>query len=99
MAKYIITNKAVDDLTNIWDYTYEVWSENQADKYYNELLEDCQTLADNQNYGKNYDEISLEIFGYKSGQHILFYRKLSEEEIEIIRFLHSHMDLKNRIQE
>ena len=99
MAKYIITNKAVDDLTNIWDYTYEVWSENQADKYYNELLEDCQTLTDNQNYGKNYDEISLEIFGYKSGQHILFYRKLSEEEIEIIRFLHSHMDLKNRIQE
>jgi toxin ParE1/3/4 len=99
MAKYIITNKAVDDLTNIWDYTYEVWSENQADKYYNELLEDCQTLADNQNYGKNYDEISLEIFGYKSGQHILFYRKLSEEEIEIIRFLHSCMDLKNRIQE
>lgn len=99
MAKYIITNKAVDDLTNIWDYTYEVWSENQADKYYNELLEDCQTLTDNQNYGKNYDEISLEIFGYKSGQHILFYRKLSEKEIEITRFLHSHMDLKNRIQE
>ena len=99
MAKYIITNKAVDDLTNIWDYTYEVWSENQADKYYNELLEDCQTLTDNQNYGKNYDEISLEIFGYKSGQHILFYRKLSEKEIEITRFLDSHMDLKNRIQE
>jgi len=99
MAKYIITNKAVDDLTKIWDYTYEVWSENQADKYYNELLEVCQTLAENQDYGKNYDEISLEIFGYISGQHIIFYRKLSEKEIEITRFLHSRMDLKNRIQE
>lgn len=52
MANYIITNKAVDDLTKIWDYTYEVWSENQADKYYNELLEVCQTLAENQDYGK-----------------------------------------------
>lgn len=99
MAKYIITNKAVDDLTKIWDYTYEVWSENQADKYYNELLEDCKTLAENQDYGKNYEEISLEIFGYKSGQHIIFYRKLSAKEIEITRFLHSRMDLKNKIQE
>lgn len=99
MAKYFITNKAVDDLTKIWDYTYEVWSENKADKYYYELLEVCQTLAENQDYGKNYDEISLEIFGFKSGQHIIFYRKLSETEIEITRFLHSRMDLKNRIQE
>ncbi len=99
MAKYSITNKAVDDLTKIWDYTYEVWSENQADKYYTELLEDCQLLAENQNYGKNYDEISIEIFGYKSGQHIIFYRILSEKKIEITRFLHSRMDLKNRIQE
>jgi toxin ParE1/3/4 len=99
MAKYSITNKAVDDLTKIWDYTYEVWSENQADKYYTELLGDCQLLAENQNYGKNYDEISMEIFGYKSGQHIIFYRILSEKEIEITRFLHSRMDLKNRIQE
>lgn len=99
MAKYSITNKAVDDLTKIWDYTYEVWSENQADKYYTELLGDCQLLAENQNYGKNYDEISMEIFGYKSGQHIIFYRILSEKEIEITRFLHSRMDLKSRIQE
>ena len=99
MAKYVITNKAVEDLTTIWDYTFEVWSENQADKYYHELLEACQTLAENQDYGKNYEEISLEIFGYKSGQHIIFYRKISEKEIEITRFLHLRMDLKNRIQE
>lgn len=41
MANYILTNKAVEDLTKIWDYTYEVWCENQTDKYYNELLEVC----------------------------------------------------------
>jgi toxin ParE1/3/4 len=99
MAKFSITNKAVDDLTKIWYYTYEVWSENQADNYYYELLEACQTLAENQDFGKNYDEVNLEIFGYKSGQHIIFYRKLSDKEIEITRFLHSRMDLKNRIQE
>lgn len=99
MAKYYLTNKAVEDLTKIWEYTYEFWSENQADKYYAELLEASQIVAENQAYGKNYDEIDTIVFGYKSGQHILFYRKLSEQEIEIIRFLHSSMDLKNRIQE
>jgi toxin ParE1/3/4 len=99
MAKYKLTNKAVEDLSIIWDYTYEVWSENQADKYYLELIEDCQVLAENQNLGKNYNEISSEIFGYKSGQHLIFYRILNENEIEITRFLHSRMDLKNRILE
>lgn len=99
MAKYVITNKAVEDLSTTWEYTFEVWSENQADKYYKELIDACQTLADNRDFGKNYLEISAEIFGYKSGQHIIFYRKLNDNEIEITRFLHSRMDLKNRIQE
>ena len=31
MANYFLTNKAVDDLSKIWDYSYEVWSENQAE--------------------------------------------------------------------
>lgn len=99
MAKYHLTNKAVDDLSEIWDYTYEVWSENQADKYYYELLEDCKELSENYILGRNYIEIEKEIFGYLSGQHIIFYRIINEKEIEIIRFLHASMDLKNRIQE
>ena len=99
MSKYFLSNKAVDDLSKIWDYTYEVRSENQADKYYYELLEDCEELSEYQNLGRNYIEIDLEIYGFKSGQHIIFYRILNKEEIEIIRFLHSRMDLKNRIEE
>ena len=99
MAKYILTNNAVEDLSKIWDYTYEVWSENQADKYYFELLGDCQELAENQSLGKNYNEIEKNIFGYQSGQHLIFYRISNNTKIEIIRILHSRMDLKNRIQE
>lgn len=99
MANYFLTNKAVDDLSNIWNYTYEVWSENQDDKYYYELLNDCQELAENKTLGKNFDQIIEEIFGYQSGQHLIFYRILNATEIEITRILHSRMDLKNRIQE
>ena len=99
MSKYVLSNKAVDDLSKIWDYTYEVRSESQADKYYYELLDDCQVLSENQNFGRNYIEIDVEIYSYKSGQHIIFYRTMNENKIEIIRFLHSRMDLKSRIQE
>ena len=99
MANYFLTHKAVEDLSKIWEYSSEVWSEQQADKYYFELLADCQELAENQNLGKNYAEINTAIFGYKSGQHLLFYRIINASTIEISRILHSTMDLKNRIQE
>jgi toxin ParE1/3/4 len=99
MAKYQLTNKAVEDLSQIWDYTSEVWSEHQADKYYFELLEDCQELAENQSLGKNYSEIDNDVFGFKSGQHIILFRRFNESNIEVSRFLHVRMDLKNRMQE
>lgn len=99
MAKYDLTNEAVDDLTNIWDYTFEKWSEKQADTYYKMLLENCQLIANNPNIGKNYDEIKDELFGLKANRHIIFYRKFSDKPIEITRVLHERMDLKNRLDE
>ena len=61
MAKYLLTNKAVEDLSKIWDYTYEVWSENQADKYYELLIEACQEISKSPDIGKNYDERLLNL--------------------------------------
>lgn len=99
MASYILTNKAVTDLSAIWEYTVDTWSERQADKYYFRLLDSCQDLADGKVRGKSYPEINPEILEFRAGQHILFYRKLSATKIEIARILYAQMDLKNRIQE
>lgn len=100
MAKYKLTNKAVEDLTGIWEYTVEKWSEKQADKYYEMLLENCQEIANDPNVGKNYAGIKNELFGVKANRHIIFYRKsINEEPIEITRILHVRMDLKNRMNE
>lgn len=85
-------------MSKIWDYTFEVWSETQADKYYYMLFDFFQELADGEVAGKNYSEVSLDIVGFKSGQHIIFYRKLNDNRIEIARVLHSRMDLRNRLQ-
>ncbi len=58
MAEYKLTNKAVEDLSKIWDYTFEVWSEKQADKYFDSLISNCQEIAGNPDLGKNYEGIS-----------------------------------------
>jgi toxin ParE1/3/4 len=99
MGSYSLTNKAVQDLSSIWEYTVNTWSERQADKYYFMLLDSCQDIADGKVAGKNYPEISIEIFGFNAGQHILFYRKLGIGKVEVARILHAQMDLKNKIQE
>ncbi|MBY0425549.1 MAG: type II toxin-antitoxin system RelE/ParE family toxin, partial [Cytophagales bacterium] len=76
MANYVFSRKAIEDLTNIWEYTYEVWSENQADAYYKLLIEACEVIAEKPANGKIYKEISDDLLGYKIGRHIIFYRKV-----------------------
>lgn len=99
MAEFKLTNNAVEDLSIIWDYTFEVWSERQADKYYESLISNCQEIADNPNLGKNYDGITQNLLGIKTNRHIIFYRTLNENYVEITRILHERMDLKMRITE
>jgi toxin ParE1/3/4 len=99
MARYRFTNKAVDDLTQIWKYTSNKWSENQADIYYLMLIENCREIAFNPDLGKSYSEIGKGLSGFRSGRHIIFYSRIDEDLIEIIRILHEQMDLKSRIKE
>lgn len=96
MAKYYLTNQAVKDLDDIWNYTFDEWSENQADKYYLLLLNSCQEIAENPDFGKKYNNVTDRLLGYKSNKHIIFYRIISNDEIEVIRILHGRMDLKSK---
>ena len=97
MSNYHLTNEAVQDLSNIWLYTVDTWSEEQADKYYEMLLTTCSNIAGNPNVGKNYNKITKDLFGFPANRHIIFYRIISQSQIEITRILHEQMDLKNRI--
>lgn len=99
MARYILTNKAVEDLSKIWEYTYEVWSESQADKYYELLISSFQEIVQNPELGKNYTEIDSAILGLRVGKHIVFYRLIKSNDIEIVRILHQRMDLKSKMDE
>ncbi|WP_445731387.1 type II toxin-antitoxin system RelE/ParE family toxin [Mariniflexile sp.] len=89
----------MDDLNNIWDYTSQNWSENQADKYYAIMKSACEDISKCSVIGKKYDKIEIGLLGHRIGKHIIFYQIISDNEIEIIRILHERMDLKNKLSE
>lgn len=99
MTGYKFTHKATADLTEIWNFSCDKWSEDQADRYYFMLIENCHQIAINPGSGKKYSGLPENLRGFKAGSHLIFYRELSENEVEIIRILHKKMDLKNRITE
>lgn len=98
MANYYFSNKAIEDLSNIWNYTFNFWSEQQADKYYGLLIDTCKLIAEKPVIGKPYEEIDLGILGFRIGKHIIFY-KSENSNIVVLRILHESMDLKSRIEE
>jgi len=99
MAKVTLRQEAIYDLNDIWAYTFEEWSERQADKYYAALEFACMQIGKNPELGKEYEGINSNLLGLRTGKHIIFYQVLTEDEIEVIRILHERMDLKNRLNE
>ncbi len=99
MSKYYLTNKAVEDLTQIWQYTYKKWSEEQADKYYNDLLNACTQIAENNDLGRKYFNILPDLHRFHINRHLIFFRRVNPDFVEITRILHEKMDLRNRILE
>jgi len=99
MAKVIFRQKAINDLNDIWDHTFEKWSEKQADKYYATIKLAYNGIGENPDAGREYHGISKDLLGLKTEKHIIFYKSISESSIEVVRILHERMDLKNRLNE
>ena len=99
MAKVRYSNKAVEDLTSIWEYTFSEWSESQADEYYEMLISACNRLL----YpyiisNRSYDEITNGLLGIKAGHHVILYMIMDNEDVMVIRILHEMMDIKMHLQ-
>ena len=74
MPKVRYSNKAVEDLSSIWEYTFTKWSENQADEYYAMLISACNCLLyPSVISNRSYEEISEGLLGVKAGHHLIFY--------------------------
>jgi len=97
---YIISEEANRDIENIWLYTFENWSVEQADRYLNLIIDEIEYLTENPKSGKDYNQIRKGYFRARIKSHFIFYKiNLKKEQIEIIRVLHQRMDLESRLNE
>jgi toxin ParE1/3/4 len=55
--KYKISKEALNDLEKVWLYTFETWLLEQADRYYNLLIDEIEYLTVNPNSGKDYSHV------------------------------------------
>lgn len=96
--KYRISKKAVDDLNDIWLYTFSKWSKEQADRYYDLIIGEIEFIVDNYSVGKSAEKIRRNYRVIKIKSHVIFYRKDENQIVEIIRILHQRMDFKKRLK-
>lgn len=94
---YRISEKAVQDLITIWEYTFRRWSKEQADRYYDLLINEIEFISRNPTSGISFNHIREDYYLVNVKSHLIFYKRLEGEGIEIIRILHQRMDLKKRL--
>jgi toxin ParE1/3/4 len=91
MRKIHVRALAESDLIGIWQYSFEEWGADLADKYLDELDSNIKVLADNPDLGINRDYV-------REGYRVLFvashavYYTVTPSTIHIIRVLHGRMD-------
>lgn len=93
---YELSIEARNDLHDIWLYTFENWTLQQATTYVDLILDEIERIASKPSLG-----ISISIKGkdYKYFQiksHLIYYRE-SSSEIKIIRVLHKRMDIETHL--
>jgi toxin ParE1/3/4 len=91
MKQFELTNDAKSDLRKIAIYTKNKWGKEQRNKYLSIIDNAFNDLAS----GSLQGQILNFRTGYKKyyvGKHIVFFRDVSENTIQIVRILHQSMD-------
>lgn len=92
---YQLTPLAEADLEEIWLYTRQEWSLDQANKYYHDLISAFESLVAGSKNGRLSD-VRPNYLKYSVGSHMIFYRK-HEDTIIVVRILHGRMDVNRHL--
>jgi len=93
MKFYTLSNRVEIDLEEIWRFSYEMWSVEQANRYHELLMNEIEYLSLNPDSGKRYDFGRKGYLISKVKSHLIFYKKNKKKGIDVIRILHQRMDL------
>jgi toxin ParE1/3/4 len=99
MSEYIISEKALEDINTIWIYTAENWPVEQADRYYNAIIDEIEFIVQKFELARDFEKIRKSYKYSKIKSHLIFFKKNKSNEIEVVRVLHERMDIENRLNE
>ncbi len=96
MPKYRLTPAAKSDLIEIWNYIVGTWGEKQAEKYFQDIDDKLNQLAETPEIVQQRSEIRPGYYSFPVGKHIVFYLQ-SGKHIVIIGILHGRMDIDRNL--
>lgn len=94
--RYTLFPLARADLEDIWRYTAETWSRQQANAYVQELFDSFDAIVSGNAQSKDIGDIRQGYFRMAVRSHFVFY-KLTAGEIQIVRILHQRMNAEARL--
>jgi toxin ParE1/3/4 len=98
MADVHLTELAKQDLLLIGRYTQMTWGRAQRNIYLTKIDESFRLLAMQPQLGQSCDDLRSGYRKYPVGRHLIFYRQ-SATGLEIVRILHSRMDIETRFDD
>ena len=98
MLDFYISTKAKLDIESIWFYTYQNWSESQADLYFESIMNEIQSICFDPLKGKSFDEIFIGLKSSKIKSHLVFYT-IQSNRITVLRILHKSMILDSKFED
>ena len=94
---YRLSPLAEQDLEDIWKYTQQTWSTEQADFYHSGLIAAIENLAVGNKVGRDASDVRTSYRKFSVGRHLLFYLE-QEAQIDVIRILHQRMNFSARLK-
>ena len=98
MSSFTLTKKAKADLKSIAIYTQRKWGKAQRKIYLRQFDDTFQMLSETPATGNKCDFIKPGYRKFTVTSHIVFYRSVSQSEIEFVRILHKRMDVKTQLK-
>jgi len=87
-----LSKLALKDINDIWLFTVEQWSVNQANIYYKQLFKSIDSICENPEIGKSIAEVKMDHRMLVVKTHLIIY-KVQKHHIYIDRILHQSMDI------
>jgi toxin ParE1/3/4 len=97
VIRYVLSPAAQADLEDIWDYTCERWSVDQAESYVRDFQRAVERITHEPLIGRSCDDVRAGYRRHAVGSHTLYHRIVGDDLIDVVRVLHKRMDVDRHL--